>query len=351
LSKQIFLTLGCLRLNILEQNYKPSALQINSGLKALTQEKTTKTLRSSLPYGELFFERRMDYWNTPYKFNAKELDEETGMYYYGARYYTAEVSIWLSVDPLADKYPSMSPYIYCAGNPVILVDPNGRHWYKSEAGNVIWKEGDAEEINVNGETFKSIGTYFFSVQEINGAYLTCEYGDSPNPFRIQLRPKNYQQPGSGTVETVDNLTQAEMWLDSPSESIADCALKIAGNIGYSIANSPYSLLTGRTIGGTSLNPSERMDAFVDVAPGLVSMGLSKTGQVIKTTKGLKGYNKFVEKSPGITLSKGLPSGMKWQTRAGKLFQANKIDQQALKSFDIGRNTLNLINQTKKEINK
>jgi uncharacterized protein RhaS with RHS repeats len=47
------------------------------------------------------------------------------MYYYGARYYTPEVSIWLSVDPLADKYPSMSPYMYCAGNPVVLVDPDG----------------------------------------------------------------------------------------------------------------------------------------------------------------------------------------------------------------------------------
>jgi RHS repeat-associated protein len=77
-----------------------------------------------LPYGETFFERR-DYWNTPYKFNAKELDAETGMYYYGARYYTPEVSIWLSVDPLADKYPSMSPYMYCAGNPVVFIDPNG----------------------------------------------------------------------------------------------------------------------------------------------------------------------------------------------------------------------------------
>ena len=73
---------------------------------------------------QTFFERR-DIWNTPYKFNAKELDEETGMYYYGARYYTPEVSIWLSVDPLADKYPSMSPYMYCAGNPVMFIDPDG----------------------------------------------------------------------------------------------------------------------------------------------------------------------------------------------------------------------------------
>ena len=43
-----------------------------------------------------------------------------------ARYYNSDLSIWLSVDPLADKYPNLSPYTYCAGNPVRLVDPDGR---------------------------------------------------------------------------------------------------------------------------------------------------------------------------------------------------------------------------------
>ncbi len=45
-----------------------------------------------MPYGENFFEMR-DYWGTDFKFNAKELDNETGMYYYGARYYTPELSV------------------------------------------------------------------------------------------------------------------------------------------------------------------------------------------------------------------------------------------------------------------
>jgi hypothetical protein len=58
------------------------------------------------------------------------------MYYYGARYYTPEVSIWLSVDPLADKYPSMTPYMYCAGNPVALADMDGREPIKPYAGTI-----------------------------------------------------------------------------------------------------------------------------------------------------------------------------------------------------------------------
>ena len=49
--------------------------------------------------------------------------------YFGAKYMDHELmTMWLSVDPLADKYPRISPYAYCAWNPVKLVDPNGREW-------------------------------------------------------------------------------------------------------------------------------------------------------------------------------------------------------------------------------
>jgi RHS repeat-associated protein len=55
--------------------------------------------------------------------------------YFGARYYDSDLSVWLSVDPLSDKYPGLSPYSYCANNPVILVDPDGREiWITSEDG-------------------------------------------------------------------------------------------------------------------------------------------------------------------------------------------------------------------------
>ncbi|MDD6582286.1 MAG: RHS repeat-associated core domain-containing protein [Bacteroidales bacterium] len=63
---------------------------------------------------------------TRYTFSGKERDEETGYSYFGARHYNSSLSIWLSVDPMSDKYPSLSPYVYCANNPVKLVDPNGR---------------------------------------------------------------------------------------------------------------------------------------------------------------------------------------------------------------------------------
>ena len=59
-------------------------------------------------------------------FTGKEKDEETGYGYFGARYMDHELmTMWLSVDPMADKYSNVSPYNYCMWNPIKLVDPEG----------------------------------------------------------------------------------------------------------------------------------------------------------------------------------------------------------------------------------
>ena len=78
-----------------------------------------------LPWGEDFIDQRSTNWNAMYTFSAKEKDTETGLSYFGARYYSSDLSIWLIVDPVSDKYPSLSPYTYCSNNPIKLVDPNG----------------------------------------------------------------------------------------------------------------------------------------------------------------------------------------------------------------------------------
>ena len=61
----------------------------------------------------------------PYKFNGKQIDEETGLYYYGARYLSPMISLWYGVDPLAEKYVTMGGYIYTLDNPIRLIDPEG----------------------------------------------------------------------------------------------------------------------------------------------------------------------------------------------------------------------------------
>ena len=103
-----------------------------------------------MPWGEpLLDQRKSGYtYNTRYTFSGKERDEETGYSYFGARYYNSDLSIWLSVDPLADKYPGVSPYTYCANNPVRLVDPDGRDW-------VVVKNDDRKTITFQATFYTS----------------------------------------------------------------------------------------------------------------------------------------------------------------------------------------------------
>ncbi|MGB0182886.1 MAG: RHS repeat-associated core domain-containing protein, partial [Schleiferiaceae bacterium] len=64
-------------------------------------------------------------FNSDFRFNAKEYDEETGNYYYGARYYEPKSSVWMGVDAMATSYPGMNPYNFVMGNPLTLIDPDG----------------------------------------------------------------------------------------------------------------------------------------------------------------------------------------------------------------------------------
>ena len=90
-----------------------------------------------LPYGELLVDEHSSSADLPYKFNGKELDEETGLYYYGARYMNPITSMWYGVDQLAEKYVMSGSYVYCYGNPIKLFDPDGRGWYETDGGKTV----------------------------------------------------------------------------------------------------------------------------------------------------------------------------------------------------------------------
>ena len=103
--------------------------------------------------------------HSSHTFSAKERDVETGLSYFGSRYYSSDLSIWLSVDPMSDKYASLSPYVYCANNPVKLVDPNGED---------VWIPGLDEKGNVTytaeaGDSFESFVSQF-DCRDVNGRY-------------------------------------------------------------------------------------------------------------------------------------------------------------------------------------
>ena len=77
------------------------------------------------PFGETLIDEHSVSYDSPWKFNGKEWDSETGLYYYGARYYEPGVGLWYGVDALTEKYPSVGGYVYCVGNPIRYIDFDG----------------------------------------------------------------------------------------------------------------------------------------------------------------------------------------------------------------------------------
>lgn len=97
----------------------------------------------------------------PTIFTGKERDEETGYGYFGARYMDHELmTMWLSVDPMADKYLSISPYAYCAWNPVKLIDPDGRDIYRldiSTGSLTLYKKTKDKTDQIRAGSYSGIG--------------------------------------------------------------------------------------------------------------------------------------------------------------------------------------------------
>ena len=107
------------------------------------------------PYGETWIDLKAEtslILKLPYKFSAKELDEETGLYYYGARYLDPKMSRWISADPAMNtgeyfsnpdagmggiyNHVNFNLYHYAGNNPINYTDPDGRQTAPS-SGQVI----------------------------------------------------------------------------------------------------------------------------------------------------------------------------------------------------------------------
>ncbi len=122
---------------------------------------TTKNILSYFTEKELFVSQKVSgsTYDSEFKFSGKPLDLETGYSYFGARYLDSKLGLWLSVDPMADDYPSISPYMYVAGNPIRLIDPDGEKIY------IIDPETGKKHLYIPGQTkaeFKK-GSYVFKV--------------------------------------------------------------------------------------------------------------------------------------------------------------------------------------------
>ncbi|MBM7024177.1 RHS repeat domain-containing protein [Treponema sp. Marseille-Q4523] len=164
------------------------------------------------PYGELWVEKKTEKEEglryLPYKFTAKEQDEETGLYYYGARYLDAKYSRWLSTDPAVSDYIPMAPtddnarkhngqlpgqggvfnvvnfqlYHYAGNNPVKYTDPDGKFTWAAIPFiigiGLLFKtdtQPKATPINADAINNKLANIYYNDPSKLRGVFLSSPY--------------------------------------------------------------------------------------------------------------------------------------------------------------------------------
>ncbi len=178
-------------------------------------------------------------YHSPYTFSGKERDVETSLSYFGARYYEAGLSVWLSVDPMSDKYPSLSAYNYCALNPVMLVDPDGREieitgqdgttktCYSPNMSSEGLDEFTAEIVNLYNEAYNGSETAKGMIDELVG---------SSHTYSVQEGSESQYTPNTGTVtengkKSIVDLGGGTISINRNGEGVP--VEKSKGNINYS----------------------------------------------------------------------------------------------------------------------
>ncbi|QYJ68237.1 RHS repeat-associated core domain-containing protein [Flavobacterium litorale] len=177
-----------------------------------------------LPFGETLVDEHNNSHNTPFKFNGKEFDEETGNYYYSARYYDPKMSIFISVDRLAEEYPSISSYAYVANNPINAIDPDGNRiifvvyhkkgrpsTYTYQNGNFYDNKGKIYNPEKGGTMYKVLDSYrkieASDDSTLKGMLKTLE--TSEQNHWVSDGPKNQVTPDPNTMsvkETREKVT-------------------------------------------------------------------------------------------------------------------------------------------------
>jgi RHS repeat-associated protein len=177
-------------------------------------------------------------------------------YDYGARFYDPTLGRFPSLDPLADEFENLSPYNYASNNPITCIDLWGLQ-------GVPANEIRDDQGNIIGHTAAQSSTYF-----------------PPVPLDTPEQPE-YLMKNEPELKEANNRVKAELWMNSPAENKGEGVLKAIANFAYDFVSSPVEVLTGKSVAGTPVNSTEKTEAFVNAAPGLLFSGV-KAAAVVKT---------------------------------------------------------------------
>ncbi len=142
-------------------NYTPTGFISHPGDPSVAVNRINSVV-DYFPYGKLL--RHYNVTDERYLTTQHERDQETGLDYRGARYYDGDIGRFLSLDPYASDYPTLSDYCYVAANPEAFVDPDG----KAVNPPPYNPFGTTNGMSYMGHCFKSYFTGIFSLIKIEG---------------------------------------------------------------------------------------------------------------------------------------------------------------------------------------
>ena len=118
------------------------------------------TMVSYYPYGGIYYDDFRFYQaDDNHLYNGKEMDRMYGLDWldYGARMDNPAIGLWTQMDPLAEKYYHINPYLYCAGNPIRFIDPDGRRVVNEKGYNMIYCD-NKKNIRYTSYTIEDVKT-------------------------------------------------------------------------------------------------------------------------------------------------------------------------------------------------
>ena len=191
-------------------------------------------------------------WSSPYRFNSKEIDPETGMHYYGARYHHPKLSVWMSVDPLAHE--TMEPYQYTANNPVTLIDHLGLA--AVEPPKLSVDDGKLQGDNVTVDISKD--TYREEMPSVNAVVLHRTVSSNAQSA-INTSRANKGRTGfhvvidkDGSITQINNLNNRANHVGKPSTEVTNynsIGIEVVGM--YDSKSKTWECLTPEQIESTS----------------------------------------------------------------------------------------------------
>ncbi|MGM5631634.1 RHS repeat-associated core domain-containing protein, partial [Apibacter raozihei] len=238
---------------------------------------------------------RNNSWNTPYLFNGKELDEETGLYYYGARYYNPRESVFLSVDPLTEM--TGTPYQYCYQNPVKYIDPTGMKadWHEDGNGNLVADKGDsagtlAKKLNMSQKaaeemlekqgykTYERDGKRYTQINQGSKVKWYCKLSDAP---KSKSKSSGNAQGASSTSNTTSgsNVSTTTKSIVTERELIPNPLISVTSNVTKTYGNAGMFNTDSKVTNGINasqdyqFNLLDLIKSNTEVSSSSISMGV------------------------------------------------------------------------------